>query len=738
MKGYVLLTFLIAVFTPADAATLQINPTLVSVTSGSSVNVDLVINGIGLPGAMEVGSFDIFVGFNPSLVTPAGATFGLLLGDPDVFEALTATSFTGNRAEAAEVSLLTNAELDSLQTTSSFTLASLSFTAIGSGVAAFTYDGGPVDDGNGVLIAGTKTVVPEPTLAFPMAILMAAGVMWRLRGRICSRHAAVVAGALVVLAPVVRADSTAIARSKANPEMKDGKFKYPQVDTACTLTVKNVKGTPSQGTLEVGCTFTNTTDQEWKFVYCSMLGLKNKAGATRSAPNNSPNFGLEPIPADGDTYKCKASGDTGTRKFNSGWHFGCQTVTVPAGKGKTAGLTFKSTDSQSGSTMYKPPAGAMITTLKADDFQISYSDTIFFTDKVTDFDSKSCAKIDASHTDLNAQDTFLVPNATFASYWIQKNIEFKDPISRFQSITGGPLGPCDYNVDGAIDLTDINAIVAARNTHVPPGSPGDADGDGIITTNDARICVAKITKVYSTYDKAPCLPPAFPASVSDLPPCQVSSAPVTPAVVDLNLYDTPTMWASSGLQFPAFLDVQTSGDAAGRVDSDPDPGTTFQIPGGTEFYGYMQICSTSSLSQCLPAVQTLDGMSMTVRINVRDASTSDLFFFQDGTFIQDGDPPVVNSITTSFDPGHNLSVQVTAIDAATSPIHSDFWFSTDGGLTWDHRSLDPASDLLGEPSTQTFQGVIGPFTPGQPIQYFVSVQDVVYNITYAGIGIATP
>jgi hypothetical protein len=740
MRSYVLLTAFTmgCMFVDADAATLQVSPLLVGVTNGDSVNVNLIVSGIGSPAAMEVGSFDIFVGFNPALVTPTGVTFGLFLGDPTLFEALTTSAFTASVAEAVEVSLLSNADLDALQTSSSFTLATLSFTAIGSGTAAFTYLGGPVDDGNGVLIAGTKLEIPEPSFALPIIVLLLAGAAWRFRGRVATLRTIALIVAVAALSPAVRADGTAIAKSKANPEMKDGKFKYPQVDTACTLTVKNTKGKPAQGTLEVNCTFTNATDQAWDFIYCSMLGLKNKAGANRKAPNNSPNFGLEPIPAGGDTFKCKAGGDTGTRSFNSGWHFGCKTVNVPAGKGKTASVNFKSTDSQSGSTEYIPQAAAMITTLKADDFQISYSDTIFFTATATKFDPTTCVNIDATHKDLNGQDTFLVPNGTFASYWIQKNLDFKDPISRFQLITGGPLGPCEYNGDGAIDLTDITAILAARNTRVPPGSPGDADNDGIITANDARICVSKINKVYSTYDQSPCLPPAFPAGVAGLSPCQVSAAPIAPAVADINLYDTPTMWASPGIQFPAFLDILTSGNAMGRVDTDPEAPGTFQIPGGTEFYGYLKICSTANLVQCLPAEQSQDGNNMTVRINVRDASSSDLLFFQDGTFIQDGEPPVVTSIQTNFDPGHNLSIQVTATDAATSPIHSDFWFSTDGGTTWDHRSLDPLTDPLTEPSTQTFHGLIGTFTLGQPIRYFVSVQDEVYNITYVGIGIITP
>jgi hypothetical protein len=724
-----------------NAATLQINPSSVTVSNGNLVTVNLLISGIGTPPATEVGSFDIFVGYNPALVTPSQVMFGPFLGDPNAFEAITTSMFTARDVEAVEVSLLTNSQLDALQTTSSFSLATISFNAIASGVANFTYDGGPVDNGNGQLIAGTKQQVAEPSLFAPLAGILLGWAGWKLRrkSRPHSRipvHAPIVIvfiGALFAVTPL-RADSTAIAQSKHNPEMVGGMFKYPQVDTKCSLTVKNTPGTPSQGTLEVTCKFTNTTAQGWNFIYCSMLGLKNKAGTNRKAPNNSPNFGLMPVPAGGNTFKCTASGDTGTRSFNSGWHFGCQTVNVPAGVGSTATVTFKSTDSKSGSTVYKAPAGAGITTLKADDFQISYSDTIFFTAAVTMFDPTSCVNIDPTHKDLNAQDTFLVPNATFASYWIQSKVDFKDPISLFQSIAGGPLGPCDINGDGAIDLTDINAIIAARGTRVTPGSPGDADDDGLITVNDARICVSKINKVYSVYDNSPCLPPAFPAAVPDLRQCQVSAAPVLPLMVDLNLYDTPTMWASSGTQFPALLDILTSGNAVGRVDTDPDPNTIFQIPGGTEFYGYLQICSTSNPTLCLPANQAQDGNSMTVTTNVRDPSTNALLFFQEGTFVQDGAPPVVNSISTSFDSAHNLSVQVTATDAATSPIHSDFWFSTDGGLTWNHISLDPVVDILTEPSTQMFNGVLGPFPPGTPIRYFISVQDEVYNIVYVGIG----
>lgn len=57
------------------------------------------------------------------------------------------------------------------------------------------------------------------------------------------------------------------------------------------------------------------------------------------------------------------------------------------------------------------------------------------------------------------------------------------------------VGKCDVNADGAVNLTDINAINAARNT---PASGAcdrrDADGTGTIDVNDARQCAVRCTK----------------------------------------------------------------------------------------------------------------------------------------------------------------------------------------------------------------------------------------------------
>jgi hypothetical protein len=51
---------------------------------------------------------------------------------------------------------------------------------------------------------------------------------------------------------------------------------------------------------------------------------------------------------------------------------------------------------------------------------------------------------------------------------------------------GAPQQVCDVNNDGQVDIFDIQAIGAARGTTNPLY---DIDGDGLVTTNDARQCV---------------------------------------------------------------------------------------------------------------------------------------------------------------------------------------------------------------------------------------------------------
>lgn len=52
---------------------------------------------------------------------------------------------------------------------------------------------------------------------------------------------------------------------------------------------------------------------------------------------------------------------------------------------------------------------------------------------------------------------------------------------------------CDLNEDGSIDIDDIKGVMAARNRPAAEGDPRDCDRDGLITVNDARICVLGCT-----------------------------------------------------------------------------------------------------------------------------------------------------------------------------------------------------------------------------------------------------
>lgn len=54
---------------------------------------------------------------------------------------------------------------------------------------------------------------------------------------------------------------------------------------------------------------------------------------------------------------------------------------------------------------------------------------------------------------------------------------------------------CDVNIDGKVDLVDIQTIRAWIGMAViPAGGPGDPNGDGVVTINDVRACTLRCTK----------------------------------------------------------------------------------------------------------------------------------------------------------------------------------------------------------------------------------------------------
>ena len=69
-----------------------------------------------------------------------------------------------------------------------------------------------------------------------------------------------------------------------------------------------------------------------------------------------------------------------------------------------------------------------------------------------------------------------------------------DGIPDFCDEDGGEGLVCDVDGNGQVDVFDLRAIMAARNSPASgPDDPRDADGDGVITANDARVCVLECT-----------------------------------------------------------------------------------------------------------------------------------------------------------------------------------------------------------------------------------------------------
>ena len=157
---------------PASATIISFSPSSQLVNVGSTTTVDLIISGLGDGAAPSLGTFDLDIGFDASVLTFNGATFGNQLDLFGLGDINSVTAGVGT-INLFEVSLESAADLDSLQA-GSFTLATLSFTALSDGSSPLSISVNALGDSLGdplqaELVAGSINsirninTVPEPS-----------------------------------------------------------------------------------------------------------------------------------------------------------------------------------------------------------------------------------------------------------------------------------------------------------------------------------------------------------------------------------------------------------------------------------------------------------------------------------------------------------------------------------------------------------------------------------------------
>ncbi len=162
--------------TQAQGGVIAITPSTQIVSLGTQAMADVTITGLGSGTAPSVGTFDVSVEFDPSLLSFVSASFGDqldILGFGSIQSVLPGVGIVN----LFEVSLDTIDDLNNLQS-DEFVLATLTFDSLAPGTSPLTLTLNALGDAQGQALAatvenGSVTIpTPEPGQFLPIAALL--------------------------------------------------------------------------------------------------------------------------------------------------------------------------------------------------------------------------------------------------------------------------------------------------------------------------------------------------------------------------------------------------------------------------------------------------------------------------------------------------------------------------------------------------------------------------------------
>jgi hypothetical protein len=161
---------------PALALQLDFVPSAQTINQGGIASVDIVATLAQPPtgGLGEiVSAFDLDIAYDPSIVTATGVTFGTMLDGGLGFSSQSAI-LTAGLIDFAEVSFLSDAELDALQGAGPILLATLSFSGDSPGTSPLSFVN--YGDGFNDIKGWNNTAYLSPTLNSGSITVVTTGV----------------------------------------------------------------------------------------------------------------------------------------------------------------------------------------------------------------------------------------------------------------------------------------------------------------------------------------------------------------------------------------------------------------------------------------------------------------------------------------------------------------------------------------------------------------------------------